>query len=98
MSFKIGDMVYVISEFKDRYTGFSPNMKKYTNNGKAYEIVNTHEKYDGTIYQLDNGYWWYVECLSIDKEWEKERKHPNWKIINKVRQMDKRRKDLGYAI
>lgn len=98
MSFKKGDRVYIISEFKNRTTGFNPKMRNYIANGKTYEILNITKKDDGYIYALDMGYWWYEECLSLDKEWEKERAHPNWKVISKVRQMDKRRKDLGYAI
>jgi hypothetical protein len=97
MHFNIGDDVYIKQGWVQgsrQCTFNSDEMERFVDDGKMYTIVDSSTLDDGTIYQLDNGFWWYPECFTGEQN---ETTHPNWAVIRKVKKLSQRRKDLGYA-
>lgn len=98
MSFEIDDEVQIIGGWnrKDYQCNFSNDvMEDFINDGITYTIQDSHTLDDGTIYLLNNGYWWYAHCLK--HQWDCSPVNKYIKVINKINKLKQRRKELGYA-
>lgn len=94
-NFKIGDEVYIIDSFPESDAlHFATEMKALVNDGRIRRISHIHYLNDGTdAYSLDGSWTWRAESL----QHVADPIVPHSKIIRKIKIMEQRRKDQGYA-
>jgi len=94
-----GDEVTIVDSWSndDWQCNFnSDEMDQYVHNGKTYEVIEISELDDGHIYMLSNHYWWYAFALQPSAN-SVDINTPHWKVIRKIKRMQQKRKELGYA-
>ena len=97
MSFEVEDEVQIIDGWnrEDYQCNFADEMNNFIEDGNTYTVKDIQKLDDGNIYYLDNGYWWYAHCLK--HQWDCSPVNKYIKVINKIKQLDQKRKELGYA-
>ena len=98
MHFDINDEVKVIDGWNkaDWQCNFDENaMNDFINDEEIYTIKDFTDLDDGRIYYLSNNFWWYGHCLKHVSE--SSTYSPHHKVIYKIKAIQRRRKELGYA-
>jgi hypothetical protein len=96
--FKKGDRVIINS---------NDSMYRWTKQGSTGTIVSIGKNYANVLFDFLTGpvqdpydsiiFEIHIESLSYIVDSTIDMSHPNYKVINKVNQMYRRRKELGYA-
>lgn len=94
-NFNIGDEVYIIDSFPESDAlHFAIEMRELVNDGRIRKVTNIFHLNDGdTAYTLNGNWTWRSSSLQhvIDPA------VPYSKIIRKIKAMENKRKDQGYA-
>lgn len=99
MNFKAGDYVYLNEDaLEEKYTpspGVNIKMKEYAREGNRLFKIDYIAEHNGEIWYNIKGWWWIADWL-IPKD---QTLVPNTDtpIIKKIKAMQRKRKEAGYA-